>query len=80
MTKVMALFGGHGKGAELSPSKGPAFCLLNSATEFVDHERRARSADHRRVSAWFRHGVALKEKALEQAPIMIAWACLSEPT
>jgi phage/plasmid-like protein (TIGR03299 family) len=72
MAKVMTLFDGHGKGAELASSKGTAFGLLNSVTEFVDHERRARSADHRLESAWFGQGAALKEKALEQALMMIA--------
>jgi len=47
MTKVLALFDGHGRGAELASSKGTAFGLLNSVTDFVDHERRARSSDHR---------------------------------
>src|SRR5471032_2863343 len=72
MAKVMALFEGHGRGADLASTKGTAFGLLNAVTEFVDHERRARSSDHRLDSAWFGQGAALKEKALEQALVMIA--------
>lgn len=72
MAKVMALFDGRGRGAELASSKGTAFGLLNSVTEFVDHERRARSVDHRLESAWFGQGASVKEKALEQALMMIA--------
>jgi phage/plasmid-like protein (TIGR03299 family) len=72
MAKVMTLFNGHGKGAELASSKGTAFGLLNAVTEFVDHERRARSSDHRLESAWFGQGATLKEKALDQALLMIA--------
>ena len=72
IAKVMALFDGHGRGAELPSAKGTAFGLLNSVTEFVDHERRARSSDHRLESAWFGQGAALKEKALDQALVMIA--------
>ena len=72
MAKVLALFNGHGKGAELASSKGTAFGLLNSVTEFVDHERRARSPDYRLESAWFGQGAALKEKALDQELMMIA--------
>jgi phage/plasmid-like protein (TIGR03299 family) len=72
MAKVMALFDGRGRGAELASSKGTAFGLLNSVTEFVDHERRARSVDHRLESAWFGQGASVKEKALEQALVMIA--------
>jgi len=70
--KVMALFDGHGRGAELASAKGTAFGLLNAVTEFVDHERRARTNDHRLESAWFGQGASLKEKALEQALVMIA--------
>lgn len=72
MAKVLALFDGRGRGAELESSKGTAFGLLNSVTEFVDHERRARSVDHRLESAWFGQGAGLKEKALEQAMMLIA--------
>lgn len=72
MAKVMALFAGHGRGAELASSKGTAFGLLNAVTEFVDHERRARSADHRLESAWFGQGAKVKERALDQALMMVA--------
>jgi len=72
MVKVQALFEGNGKGADLASSKGTAFGLLNAMTEFVDHERRARSVDHRLESAWFGAGATLKQKALDQALLMIA--------
>lgn len=72
LAKVMALFDGQGRGAELASSKGTAFGLLNAVTEFVDHERRARSADHRLESAWFGPGATLKDRALDQALMMIA--------
>lgn len=72
MANVMALFDGHGRGAELASAKGTAFGLLNAVTEFVDHERRARSADHRLESAWFGQGAAVKERALDHALMMIA--------
>lgn len=71
MSKALTLFEGHGKGAELASSKGTAFGLLQSVTEFVDHERRARSVDHRLESAWFGQGAALKQKALDQALLLI---------
>ena len=72
ITKAMAMFDGHGKGAELASSKGTALGLLNSVTEFIDHERRARSTDYRLESAWFGQGAHLKQKALDQALLMIA--------
>lgn len=72
MNKVLGLFDGHGKGANLTSSKGTAFGLLNAVTEFVDHGRRARSVDYRLESAWFGQGAALKERALDQARLMIS--------
>ena len=72
MKKVQALYDGQGKGAELASSAGTAFGLLNAVTEYVDHERRARSLNHRLESAWFGQGAALKQKALEQASLMAA--------
>ncbi|MBL8281571.1 MAG: DUF932 domain-containing protein, partial [Acinetobacter junii] len=44
-----------------------AYGLLCAITEFVDHERRAMSTDHRLDSAWFGAGAALKQRGLEQA-------------
>ncbi len=67
MTKVMDMFNGQGRGAELSSAKDTAYGLLCSVTEFADHERRAMSTDHRLDSAWFGAGAALKQRGLEQA-------------
>ena len=67
MSKVMTMFNGHGRGAELSSAKDTAYGLLCSITEFADHERRAMSQDHRLDSAWFGAGVGLKQRGLEQA-------------
>ena len=67
MNKVMEMFNGQGRGAELSSAKDTAYGLLCSITEFADHERRAMSTDHRLDSAWFGAGAALKQRGLEQA-------------
>lgn len=67
MKKILDLFQGNGRGAELASAKGTAYGLLNAVTEFVDHERRTRSADHRLDSAWFGAGATLKQKSLDQA-------------
>ncbi|SAL15536.1 hypothetical protein AWB69_00738 [Caballeronia udeis] len=64
---VHDLFAGRGKGATLASASGTAWGLLNSVTEFVDHQRRARSEDHRRDAAWFGHGATLKQKAWDEA-------------
>ena len=55
MNRALELFQGHGRGSRLASSQGTAFGLLNAVTEFVDHERRARSTDHRLDST--RHGL-----------------------
>lgn len=67
MNKLMDMFNGQGRGAELSSAKDTAYGLLCSITEFADHERRAMSTDHRLDSAWFGAGAALKQRGLEQA-------------
>ena len=72
MSKVMTMFNGQGRGAELSSVKDTAYGLLCSITEFADHERRAMSQDHRLDSAWFGAGAGLKQRGLEQALAMIA--------
>lgn len=64
---VSELYAGRGMGAKLPSASGTAWGLLNSITEFVDHGRRARSADNRRDAAWFGSGAALKQKAWDEA-------------
>lgn len=64
---VQSLYGGKGMGATLASASGTAWGLVNSITEFVDHQRRSRSEDHRRDAAWFGTGAALKQKAFEEA-------------
>jgi hypothetical protein len=53
-------------------SRSTAYGLLNAVTEFVDHERRARSTDYRLDSAWFGQGAMLKRAALDQALVLVA--------
>jgi len=72
LKRVHALFEGEGRGSELAAAKGTAWGMLNAVTEFVDHERRARSTDNRMDSAWFGQGAILKQKALDQALLMVA--------
>ncbi len=67
MSKAMEMFNGQGRGADLASAKDTAYGLLCSITEFVDHERRAMSTDHRLDSAWFGAGATLKQRGLEQA-------------
>lgn len=67
MTKAMNMFNGQGRGASLASAKDTAYGLLCSMTEFIDHERRAMSTDHRLDSAWFGAGANIKQRSLEQA-------------
>lgn len=72
LKRVGELYAGQGHGSELQSAKGTAWGLLNAVTEYVDHERRARSQDHRLDSAWFGNGATLKERALENALALAA--------
>ncbi len=72
MSKTLAIYDGQGRGAELGSSKGTALGLLNTITEFVDHERRAHNTDNRLDSAWFGHGAAIKQQALDRTLAMLA--------
>lgn len=72
MGKVMEMFNGQGRGTSLSSAKDTAYGLLCSITEYVDHERRAMSTDHRLDSAWFGAGASIKQRGLEQAMRLLA--------
>lgn len=63
---VRALYDGGGKGATLASSRGTAWGVLNSVTEYVDHHRRARSDDYRRDAAWFGQGARFKQRAWDE--------------
>lgn len=67
LKKVQELYEGKGRGAELASANGTAWGLLNAVTEYVDHERRSKSQDHRLDSAWFGAGATLKQRALDHA-------------
>lgn len=72
MEKVQTLYEGKGRGAELESARGTAWGLLNAVTEYVDHERRARSSEYRMDSAWFGQGAVIKQKALNAALQLVA--------
>ncbi|VCU72502.1 hypothetical protein PIGHUM_04602 [Pigmentiphaga humi] len=69
---LYGLFTGKGMGADLPSASGTAWGLLNAVTQFVDHERRARSLDHRLDAAWFGTGATLKQRAWEEAMQLVA--------
>lgn len=69
---IQALYDGKGMGADLPSASGTAWGLVNAVTQYADHERRARSADHRLDSSWFGAGAALKQRAWEEAIKIVA--------
>jgi len=71
LNRVQTLFHGEGRGSELCTARDTAWGLLNAVTEYVDHEKRARSNDYRMDSAWFGQGAALKDRALEAAMALV---------
>ncbi|WP_053150375.1 DUF932 domain-containing protein [Pseudomonas protegens] len=72
LRKVQSLYEGRGRGATLESSQGTAWGLLNAVTEYVDHERRARSNEYRMDSAWFGQGAQIKQRALKTALQLLA--------
>lgn len=72
LNHIFDLYLGQGKGATLASANDTAWGLLNAVTQYVDHERRARSVDNRLDSAWFGAGATIKQRALEQALALAA--------
>jgi phage/plasmid-like protein (TIGR03299 family) len=72
MEKIQSLYQGKGRGSDIASARGTAWGLLNAVTEYVDHERRARSPEYRIDSAWFGLGAVIKQKALNAALQLVA--------
>jgi phage/plasmid-like protein (TIGR03299 family) len=64
---VFALWKGAGKGAFLSTARQSVWGLVNAVTQYIDHERRSRTADNRLNAAWFGKGAETKHKAWAEA-------------
>jgi phage/plasmid-like protein (TIGR03299 family) len=72
VANVRALYEGGGRGALMASSRGTAWGVLNSVTEFVDFHRRARTEDHRRDAAWFGQGAQIKQRAWDELMKLVA--------
>ncbi len=72
LATVRSLYEGGGRGALMASSRGTAWGVLNSVTEYIDHHRRARSDDHRRDAAWFGQGAQIKQRAWDEAMKLVA--------
>jgi phage/plasmid-like protein (TIGR03299 family) len=58
-------------GMGTNKTEGTLWGVLNSVTEFVDHDGRARIPDHALWGSWFGKGANLKSKAYENALALI---------
>jgi phage/plasmid-like protein (TIGR03299 family) len=72
LRRVQNLYEGAGRGSTMPSVSGTAWGLLNAITEYVDHERRARSVEYRMDSAWFGQGAIIKQRALSAALQLVA--------
>lgn len=72
--KVLALFGGAGRGARLEGVQGTAWGLVNAFTEFVDHHKGTvnTTRDVRLDNAWFGKGDDLKSQVFDNAILTFA--------
>lgn len=67
LNHVFDLYAGQGMGSMLASANDTAWGLVNAVSQFVDHDRRARTPDNRLDSAWFGIGAGIKQKALDEA-------------
>jgi phage/plasmid-like protein (TIGR03299 family) len=70
-TKILTLFDGAGKGAELAGVAGTAWGWLNAVTETVDYDlaaaRTRKTVDHSLYQAWYGAGAGRKAAAVQLA-------------
>jgi phage/plasmid-like protein (TIGR03299 family) len=62
--KILELFGGRAIGADIAGSTG--WGLVNGVSQYIDQEKRARSASNRLDSAWFGEGFQIKQRAVDE--------------
>ncbi len=66
------LFNGAGLGSNYLTAKGTLWGALNAVTEYVDHRRKTRTADARIDSAYFGQFAKVKDRAWDEAVLMVA--------
>lgn len=62
--KILDLFNGAGKGADLDGVRETGWGYVNAVTEYIDHWTRARSDENRFVSAQWGPGADMKQRAV----------------
>ncbi len=63
--KILDLFDGAGKGADIDGVHGTGWGYVNAVTEYIDHWTRARSDENRFVSAQWGPGADMKQRAVD---------------
>jgi phage/plasmid-like protein (TIGR03299 family) len=63
--KILDLFNGDGKGADLDGVYGTGWGYVNAVTEYIDHWTRARSDENRFVSSQWGQGADMKQRAVD---------------
>lgn len=71
IAKVLQLFNGGGRGADLVSAKSTAWGLVNATTEYIDWYK-GKDQSRRLDNAWFLGGADLKEQAFNQALELLA--------
>lgn len=70
--KILDLFKGDGKGANLDGVYGTGWGYVNAVTEYVDHWTRARTDENRFVAAQWGAGADLKQRAVAAVTSLIS--------
>lgn len=71
VANVVDLFA-YSRGRGMDITGQTAWGLLNCATEYVDHHKRARGQGNRLDSAWFGEGYNVKQRALNECVLLTA--------
>lgn len=67
-TTVTDLFEGKGRGSDLESARGTLWGAYNAVTEYVDFYRKSKD---RLNTVWFTAGVGMKERAFQEAVLMV---------
>lgn len=70
---VFSLYSGNGMGSTLKSADGTLWGVVNSITQYYDHEINARSQNNRLRSAWFGQGDTKKTQAYNLALDMLGY-------
>lgn len=69
---IISNFSGNGLGANMKTAKGTAWGLLNSVTQYIDYQTRARDKSNALASAWFGFGEKVKNEAAARLMDLVA--------